>query len=315
MIGAVRRRLGRLRRATIALVVRWRAWWMQRVFLPLRGRRAARLRYAAVLDGQTLNLHAELPATAHGADRAEIVVSGRRRRHVTEARVYDDGQGRTLVDAAVLLGAGVGGADLTPGRWRLRLRVETGRRTRRIPLLLLGAPHSYEGTTRPMDASPVTGDRYRIGWTATGNARIRCTPARPAVEVVDVHIEHARIDVDVRLLGMADAAGWSEFVASGRRVRRDLAEVEPGVWRVEVPLADMVPRADRREHWDVVLCGAGRRPLRFARRLHDLSNPQRVFSMRKIVVAPQRDHLMTIEPRYTPTGNLRFTCSRVSTAA
>lgn len=317
MIGAVRRRLGRLRRATLARIVRWRAWWMQRVFLPLRGRRAARLRYAAVLDGQTLNLHAELPASGRGADHAEIVVTGRRRRHTTEARVYEDGRGGTLVDAAVLLGPGVGGADLTPGRYRLRLRlrVGAGRRTRRIPLLLLEAPHSYEGTTRPMEASPVTGDRYRIGWTATGNARIRCTPARPAVEVVDVHIEHARIDVDVRLLGMNDAERWSEFVASGRRVRRDLAEVEPGVWRVEVPLADMVPRAGRREHWDVVLCGGGRRPLRFARLLHDLSNPQRVFAMRKIVVAPQRDHLMMIEPRYTPAGNLRFTCSRVSSTA
>ncbi|MFE5938929.1 hypothetical protein ACFQ69_26655 [Streptomyces sp. NPDC056470] len=315
MIGAVRRRLGRLRRAVIALVVRWRAWWMQHAFLPLRGRGAARLRYAAVLDGQTLNLHAELPRAVRGAEHAEIVVSGRRRRHVTEARVYEDGQGRTLVDAAVLLGAGVGGAGLTPGRWRLRLRVESGRRSRRIPLLLLEAPHSYEGTTRPMEASPLTGDRYRIGWTATGSARIRCTPARPSVEVVDVHIEHARIDVDIRLLGMADARGWSEFVASGRRVRSDLADVEPGVWRVEVPLTDMVPRSDRREHWDVVLCGGSRRPLRFARRLHDLSDPQRVFTMRKIVVAPRRDQLMMIEPRYTPAGNLRFTCSRVSTAA
>ncbi|MEU3606022.1 hypothetical protein AB0E83_11295 [Streptomyces sp. NPDC035033] len=315
-MGSIRTRLGRARRAAVhRIAVPLRARLLRSVFLPLRGRRSARVLYAAVLDGQTMNLHAELPAAARAADGAELLLGRGRSPHRSPARVHTDRSGRVLVDAAVLLGAGTGGVPVRTGATRLRLSVRTGRRTRSYPLLLVEGPHTYRGTTRPMAASPISGDRYRIGRSLTGSARLRHAPARPGAEVVDVHIEHARIDVRLRLVGLPAEDPWCEFVASGRRIPCALTETEPGVWRAEAPLAGMYPLSGRREHWDVLLHSGERRPHRVARLLHDLSDPQRVLAMRPVVVAPRKDALMSVEPRYTPAGNLRFTCRRVEETA
>ncbi|MDX2847511.1 hypothetical protein [Actinacidiphila glaucinigra] len=310
----LRRRAATVRKKLYRRATVLRTALMLRFFLPLRARRTARLRYAAVLDGQTVNLHAELPGSVTRVGDAEIELRRGRESHRTPARVYEGAGGRLLMDAAVLLGDEVGGVPVTPGRWKLRLHVRSGGSTRRVPLLLLEPPTPYDGPTRPMEVSPITGHRYRVGRTATGTVRVVCGAARAAVEVVNVHIEHAGIRVDFRVLGMRPDAPWAEFVASGRRVPRPLAVVEPGVWRVAVPLADMKPLGRRAEHWDVLMCSAEHRPVRVARRLHDVRNPGRVFAMRKIVVAPAPGHLMTIEPRYTPAGNLRFTCSSMAAA-
>ncbi|WP_282695714.1 hypothetical protein [Streptomyces sp. CC208A] len=315
-MGSVRGRLGRVRRAAVRRIAApLRARLMRGVFLPLRGRRSATVLYAAVLDGQTMNLHAELPAPVGAADDAELLLGRGRSPHRSPARVHTDRSGRVLVDAAVLLGAETGGVPVRTGVTRLRLRVRTGRRTRNYPLLLVDAPHTYRGTTRPMKASPISGDRYRVGRSLTGSARLRHAPPRPGAEVVDVHIEHARIDVRLRLVGLPAEDPWCEFVASGRRVPRPLTETEPGVWQTEVPLAEMYPLSGRREHWDVLLRSGERRPYRVARLLHDLSDPQRVLAMRTVLVAPRKDALMSVEPRYTPAGNLRFTCRRVEETA
>ncbi|NML51137.1 hypothetical protein HHL19_13745 [Streptomyces sp. R302] len=300
-----------LRRALAPL----RGRLLRGVFLPLRGKRSARLLYAAVLDGQTMNLQAELPASAQPVEDAVLLLGRGRTLHEYPARVHRDRSGRFLADTAVLLGAEAGGVPVPTGATRLRLRVSSGRARRSYPLLLVESPHTYQGTTRPMTASPISGDRYRFGRSLTGSALLRRLPAVPGVEVVDVHIQHARIDVSVRLVGLEAGEPWCEFVASGRRIPAGLAETEPGVWRAEVPLAEMYPVSDRREHWDVLLHTGERRPHRVARLLHDLSDPQRVLAMRQVVVAPQKDRLMSVEPRYTPAGNLRFTCRRVDETA
>ncbi|MER8035469.1 hypothetical protein [Streptomyces hydrogenans] len=315
-MGSIRRRLGRARRAA-RLRIAAPLWsrLLRGVFLPLRGRRSATVLYAAVLDGQTMNLHAELPAAARAADSAEVLIGRGRSPHRSPARVHTDRSGRVLVDAAVLLGAETGGVPVETGGTRLRLGVRTGRRTRTYPLLLVDAQHTYKGTTRPMTASPISGGRYRVGRSVTGSARLRHAPARPGAEVVDVHIEHARIDVRLRLVGMPAEDPWCEFVASGRRIPCELTEIEPGVWQTEVPLTEMYPVSHRREHWDVLLHTADRRPHRVARLLHDLTDPQRVLAMRSVVVAARKDTLMSVEPRYTPAGNLRFTCRRVEETA
>ncbi|MFD4372237.1 hypothetical protein [Streptomyces sp. NPDC058486] len=315
-MGSIRRRLGRARRAAVRRIAApLRTRLMRGVFLPLRGRRSARVLYAAVLDGQTMNLHVELPPAARAADSAELLLGSGRSPHRAPARVHTDRAGRVLVDAAVLLGTETGGVPVPTGATRLRLGVRTGRRSRSYPLLMVEAPHTYRGTTRPMGASPISGDRYRVGRTLTGSARLRRAPARPGAEVVDVHIEHARIDVRLRLVGLPAEDPWCEFVASGRRIRCALTETEPGLWQAEAPLAGMYPRSGRREHWDVLVHSGERSPYRVARLLHDLSDPQRVLAMRAVVVAARKDSLMAVEPRYTPAGNLRFTCRRVEETA
>ncbi len=150
-----------------------------------------------------------------------------------------------------------------------------------------------------MKYAPLTADRYRLGRTLRGDARLVCVEAEPAAEVVNVYIEHARIEVDLRVVGTDAGLPWAELVAAGRRVECPLAEVEPGVWRLRAPLAEMLPSTDRAEHWNVMVHTDGHPPLRLARRLHDVRTPERVFAMRKILVSPARGALMTIQPRYT----------------
>ncbi|WP_395573556.1 hypothetical protein [Streptomyces sp. BK79] len=307
--GAARRRRGPRARAAAL-----RNRLMLRVFLPLRKGRTARLHYAAILDGQTVNLHAELPPSAGLPERAEIVLGRGRDRFTTEARVYEGPAGQALVDAVVLLGEDVGGAPVGTGRRRLRLRLGTGRRSRTLSLLLLRPPVPYEGPTKPMAASPVTGERHRIGRSFRGSARVISTGARPSVEVTKVHLTHAGVTVDVRLLGVRAEEPWAEFVASGRRIEQPVTALAADAYRVEVPLDRMPPRGSRPDHWDIVLCDRAGRSLRLGRRLHDVRNPLRVFAMRSLAITPPGRPPMIVQPRYTPAGNLRVTCTSMPEA-
>lgn len=294
-----------------------RNWLMLGFFVPLRGKRTARLHYAAILDGQTVNLHAELPPSAGLPDRAEIVLRRGRRRHLAAAHVYEGPAGESLVDAAVLLGADVGGAPVGTGRWRLQLRLFSGRRSRTLSLLLLQPPVPYEGPTKPMAASPVTGERHRLGRSVRGSARVVSTAARPAVEVAKVHLTHAGVTVDFRVLGIDVEEPWAEFVASGRRIEQPVSDIATGdsrALRVEVPLEQMTPRGARPEHWDLVLRDRSGRSMRLGRRLHDVRNPLRVFAMRSLAITPQGRPPLIVQPRYTPAGNFRVTCTRMPEA-
>ncbi|MEU6882278.1 hypothetical protein [Streptomyces sp. NPDC046712] len=310
----LRGRAAALRQRLYARAVDWRSRLMLHVFLPLRAQRTARLHYAAVLDGQTVNFHAELPRSAGLPDRADIVLRRGRVRHRTEARVYRGSADTVLMDAAVLLGAELGGAPVADGRWKVRLRLRQGRRSRTLPLLLVEPPVPYDGPTKPMQASPVTGARYRVGRSVTGNVRIVAAAARPGAEVVKVHIAHSGIEVDFRLLGTEVTDPWAEFTASGRRLRQDVRPAGPDTWRVTVPLDEMTPRKARPEHWDVAVCSQTTRRMRLGRRLHDVRNPLRVFAMRSIAVTPRGQAPMIVQPRYTPAGNLRVTCTRMPEA-
>ncbi len=71
-----------------------------------------------MLDGQTVNLHAELPATMRDVREAEILLGRRSRTFQVPARIHTDRDGRLLMSAAVLLGAAVGGASVTPDAGR-----------------------------------------------------------------------------------------------------------------------------------------------------------------------------------------------------
>lgn len=109
---------------------------MQRIFLPMRSPRAARLLYAAVLDGQTVNLHAQLPRSIALPEHATLVLQRGRRRCEGPARVYEERDGRLLMDAAILLGSEAGGLPVDDGRWKVVLSTRSGRRSNRIPFFL-----------------------------------------------------------------------------------------------------------------------------------------------------------------------------------
>ncbi|MEU6244543.1 hypothetical protein [Streptomyces sp. NPDC047024] len=287
---------------------------MMRLFVPSRSRRSAVLRYAGILDGQTVNLHAQLPRSRRLPDHAEVVLRRGRQRHPVEARLHQGPQGETLVDVAALLGAELGGVPVATGSWRLKLRVRTGRRTRTLSFLLLEPPVPYAGPTKPMTASPVTGDRHRLGRSFRGSVRVISRAARPGAEVAKVHLEHSGLTVDFRVLGVRAEDPWAEFEATGRKVEQPLTALGPDLFRLVVPLGDMPPRGKRPEHWDVRLRDRAGRSLRLGRRLHDVRNPLRVFAMRRLAVTPPGHTTMIVQPRYTPAGNFRVTCTRMPEA-
>ncbi|WP_079159333.1 hypothetical protein [Streptomyces griseus] len=309
-----RRHLAAVRRRLAARVFPLRAWLMRRLFVPLRSRSAARLVYAAVLDGQTVNLHAVLPEAARLPEEAELLIRRGRRRYGSPARVYEDREGRLLMDAAVLLGAEAGGVPVDDGRWKVVLTTRTGRKQSRFPLLLLEPPKPYGGPTMPMSVSPVSGRRYRLGRTLTGHLRVVSSRARPSAEVVKVKLFHTGLTVDFRVLGTEAVEPWTEFIASGRRIQQPVTEVGDGMWRTVVPLEQMTPERRATEHWDVTFCASGIRSMRLGRRLHDVRNPLRVFAMTQASVAPKGRNPLLVHPRYTPAGNFRVTCSRMPEA-
>ncbi|MFB6619510.1 hypothetical protein ACIGFK_26340 [Streptomyces sp. NPDC085524] len=311
------KRLLRSRESFVAALaprlVALRSWLMVHVFLPRRVRRAAVLQYAQVLDGHTMNLHAELPDSAPLGESAELELKHGRRSFRTTVRLYEDREDRLLMDAAVLLGAGPGGLPVTSGRWKTTLLIQDGRKTRKYKLVLVEPPVPYEGPTKPMHASPVDGLRHRLGRTVAGSLTVVTSNPKPLAEVVRVDLSHSSMVVDFRLLGTRLEEPWAEFTASRRRLQRPLEPLPGGAWRVVVPLEEMPP-ARATDHWDVSVASKGSRALRIGRQLHDVRNPMRVFSINKAVVAPRGLPPMIVHPRYTPAGNLRVTCSRMPEA-
>jgi hypothetical protein len=296
----------RIRRPAAAL----RTLLLVRVFLPRRTK-AGRLHYAAVLDGQTVNLHAELPGTLSFPGEAEIELVQGRTRYTAPARIYQDADGRLLCDVAVLLGEGAGGLPVGDGESKVRLHLRSGSRSRRIPLVLTELPEPYDGPTKPYSVSPVTGQRHRLGRSATGNLRIVTTTVRAMAEVVRIDLFHTGLAVEFRVLGAPPANPRVDFVARGRRLTAPV-EYEPnGVWRVAVPLDQMSPGNREQLHWDVMVHGDSGPVLRVGRRLHDVRNPQRVFTIASTTVAPGGGEPMIVHPRYTPAGNFRVTCRRM----
>ncbi|MFE6761687.1 hypothetical protein [Streptomyces sp. NPDC057689] len=305
-----RRPLRALRRRA----ARVRSVLLRRYFLPRRQGRAAVLRYAAVLDGQTVNLHARMPHWVRPDENARIELRRRGRRHTTGAKVYTDHDGGVAMDAAILLGQDVSGLPLTPGRWKIRLRLSHGLRRRALPLLLVDLPVPYGGPTRPMEASAATGDRYRLGRGVTGSAQVTFSRPQPSAEVVRVHVTHSQVDVTFRVVGGEPEAPSVEFVASGRRLEASAERHGEGLWQVSAPLHLMAPLRDRAEQWDLVLSTDNLRTMRLGRRLHDVRNPGRVFAYRQTAVTPVGRHPMLVLPRYTPAGNFRIQCSPMTEA-
>ncbi|PZT77323.1 MULTISPECIES: hypothetical protein [unclassified Streptomyces] len=305
-----RRPMRALRRRT----ARVRSVLLRRYFLPRRQGRAAVLRYAAVLDGQTVNLHARMPHWVRPDEGARIELKRRGRRHTAAAKVYSDHDGGVAMDAAILLGQEVNGLPLTPGRWKIRLRLSRGLRRRSLPLLLVDPPVPYGGPTRPMEASAATGGRYRLGRSVTGNALVTFSRPQPSTEVVRVHVTHSQVDVTFRVVGAEPKAPSVEFAASGRRLEAVAEPSGDGLWQVTVPLDLMVPTRDRAEQWDLILISDNLRDMRLGRRLHDVRNPGRVFAYRQTAVTPMGLHPLLVLPRYTPAGNFRIQCSPMTEA-
>jgi hypothetical protein len=264
--------------------------------------------YAAVLDGHTLNLCVLLPAETPG-DAAEVTFRQGRRRLHAPARIRRTADGRLQAEAAVLLGAGLGGLPVDAGRWKAGLLLGG---SRRLPLVLPEPTGPQHGLTRQQAGSVMTGLRHRIGRTTFGTLRLHVSPLRPSAEVVQVHLDLSGVQVDFRVVGDTAAEGEVEFVARGRTLRIRPQRLGDRLLRVAAPLTAMTPARRRPEHWDVVFCAADGRRLRLGHRLHDLHDPARVRTQARTAVAAPGAAPLVVEPRYTPAANFRITCSRMT---
>ncbi|GAU70543.1 putative hypothetical protein [Streptomyces sp. NBRC 110611] len=322
----VRKVGSKVRRRVITVSASGRDTLVDSVFMPAAHGSAARVRYAGVLDGHTLNLHAVLPdGAADTAVPASLVFVNGEQRVRAEARLHRDGGGRLCASATVLLGADIGGLPVTAGRWRLALELAASPATTRLRLLGDGSP-AFAGPTRARTTCPRTGRRHRLGISPSGQLRLTVAPPRPRAEVL--RIEHSFTGASVLFAtygptgqGPGDSGPEPvvELVEQERRlVRRHAAEPLPGddgAWRVTVPLATMLDTSAR-QVWSFRLPRpSGGRPLDIGLREHDLRAPRRVLTPPRFTVRAADGTFVVVKPQYTRRGTLQLVCTPRETSA
>ncbi|GHF33219.1 hypothetical protein [Streptomyces morookaense] len=288
------------------------------VLMPAAHGSAARVRYAAVLDGHTLNLHAELPAGTPEDAPARLVLAQGATELRADARTHRDDAGRPCVSATVLLGDTIGGLPLGTGRWTLALELDAAPAPVRLRLLGDGAP-GFSGPTRALAVCPHTGRRHHMGITASGQLRLTVAPAVSRAEVLRIERSFTGAGLLFAVHGpAADATRGARPVVEvveqqRRRVLRRTAEPLPGddsAWRVSVPLADMTGTSGR-QVWTFRLPVRNRRgrALDLGRRDHDLRTPRKVLTPAAFTVRAADGTFVQVKPQYTRRGALQLVCT------
>ncbi|MDT0452033.1 hypothetical protein [Streptomyces hesseae] len=307
--------------------------YVDSVLMPASQGSAARVQYAAVLDGHTLNLHATLPAGTlpegdTGTTAHVVLVSGTTRLRA-EAVLGREENGEISVTATTLLGDTLGGVPVTPGRWHLSLELEParheGRAALRLRLLGDGAP-LYTGPTRALATCAVTGRRHRLGITPAGQLRLTVAPARARAEVLRVERSFSGVGVLFAIYGSGTA------IADGERPVVEVAELDrkhaldrrpaeplPGdatAWRLTVPLAKLIDTSRKQTLTLRLPRGArGTKPLEIGRHEHDLRSPRQVVTPPKFTVRAADSTFVQVKPQYTRRGALQLVCTPRTPAA
>ncbi|MEU4213123.1 hypothetical protein AB0F13_24560 [Streptomyces sp. NPDC026206] len=294
------------------------------VLMPAAHGSAARVQYAAVLDGHTLNLHAALPAGTEAAEdpaaRAHLLLVNGDTRLRAEARLQRDEAGRMTVAATVLLGEEIGGLPVTTGRWTLGLELRDDDPAP-VRLRLLGdGPPDYAGPTRPLATCPRTGRRHRLGLTTAGQLRLTVAPAQARAEILRIDRSFTGAGLLFAVYGQAvtgDGAGQPvvELVDQQRRqVLRQAVEPLPGddtAWRVTLPLARLLATTSGRQTWSFRLVpgSRGAKPLDLGRHDHDLTAPRKVLTPPAFTVRAENGTFVQVKPQYTRRGALQLVCT------
>ncbi|HWH01403.1 MAG TPA: hypothetical protein VNV66_19305 [Pilimelia sp.] len=275
---------------------------------------AALVRFAGVLDGQTLNLDLRIPQLPAGSvQAAEIhVVQGDVRR-TGPARVHPADGGATAVTAAVLLKDSPAASPVTrPRRWRLECVLQTASGERhRLPLRHAPAPRWAGGPTVAAPRAPITGERYvpEVAWS--GRTVLRVSPPPPLAEVDRLLLSWTTALVEIRMVGVAPARSMAvEFQGrDGGVVTVTPESCEGDTLRVRLPVAGLAAHAGsgRESTFDVWLVNGSRR-FRVGRRLHDLTNPKQVLRIAPAIVWVDEGAALRVRPYYTSAGNLALAC-------
>ncbi|RZU54448.1 hypothetical protein EV385_6399 [Krasilnikovia cinnamomea] len=314
--GVMRKIAARARRSAGALPTAWQA---ARALLPTRPlRNTADVRYAAVLDGRTLNLDIALPAgTATPPRDAAIVFTGRRHRHTAPARIRTVEDGVVRLSATVLLGEDGVGVH-TEGQWQLSC-VITDAAGRRSTHPLIGAPEPRwpsDGPTMLAPLCPRTGRRYEVMTLPDGRTGLTVRRSGRLAEVVDIRAGWTGNALEIRTTGFRygrapelrftlrddGATHTVTTTLDGDRIFADLP-----VQR----LAETVTTQERL--WDLHLIADGR-TVRLNSVLTDLTRPKTVLRPPTSIVSVGSGVAVRVRPYFTPRGHLVLACLRLASA-
>ncbi|MET8151565.1 hypothetical protein ACIBSW_24545 [Actinoplanes sp. NPDC049668] len=271
---------------------------------------AATARFAAVLDGRTLNVEFPVPGRAADVRSAELrVVRGRTVRCVP-VRVRRDSDDSCSLSATVLLTDGPGGLDLRPGSpWLLEAVVHSSAGTTSYAVLAGEPGTTAAGPTLAAPPDAVTGRRYQVGGTRSGRLCLAVNGPAPTAEVAAIDVGWLGARVRVRLLGCEGPVTAVEFVARTGEGRVHAAAVATGdgaQW--DVPAHELALMGGAKETFFDVYLRAGTRRLRPGRYLHDVVNPKPVLVPPAGIVWVAPGLSVSVRPYYTPAGNLTVAC-------
>lgn len=276
-------------------------------------RDVADVRYAGVLDGQTLNLDIEVPyAGAQAPHRVEITFARRGERHTVPAELTAVDPGQLRISAAILLGGR--GVPVAPGqRWRLGCLLHTeGDAGKPRSFALRGAPTPQWPVDGPTNVGPRcarTGVLYRPDTGPGGLTVLRVLPPPPLAEVVEVRVGWTSAELEIRTVGfVCDAPPTVRFSArTDLRTHAVTATVDSDRIRCALPIDLLASTVGQDETvWDVQL-STGRRRLKVGRTLHDLANPKAVLRPTAAVSAGAAGPVR-VRPYFTPGGRLAVAC-------
>lgn len=273
--------------------------------------RAATATYFGVPDGHTLNLQVLLPPDDTPAS-AELILRRARTEHRVAAVLRAGADGTWHAEATALLGTRPGAIPLGRGGWRLWLELTTASGERhRLPVRQAPAEQTRTGPTVAAPLCPDTGTRFRPVASTLGACRIVVTPGRPSAEVVRLAVDPGRAEISGRFVGAVDATG---AVAEFRRVgdgalRARAMAVSGDLFRIELPLAALVPAPGAEDIWEIGVRLAGGRRLLVGRFLHDLQHIRRTLRPYEKPMLVPGGALFHLRLQYTLAGRLNLICT------
>nr|BFE72173.1 hypothetical protein GCM10020092_054740 [Actinoplanes digitatis] len=222
---------------------------------------AVTARYAAVLDGRTLNVEFPVPGRAADVSSAALrVVRGSTVRSVP-ARVRSGTDGACSLAATVLLAEGPDGLDLRPGSpWLLEAVVHTAAGTTSYAVLTGEQDTPEAGPTLAAPPDAVTGRRYQVRTTRSGRLCLAVLAPEPTAEVAVIDVDWLGAGLRVRLLGCDGPVSAVEFTArTGEgRVRAAAVATRDGA-KCDLPLRDLARTGGAKETFFDVHLRAGKR--------------------------------------------------------
>ena len=289
---------------------------LRRVTLAISGDAVADARFAAVLDGRTLNIDVPVPRLRHDEVlSAELrAVHGADRRAIP-ARVRPEPDGTVSIEATALLDDNPGGLALRPGRlWLLELAVRMRAGGEQILKVLGGRQQAgTRGLTVASPPHPDTGFRYRVRLRASGRLALGVTPpAAPAAEVSRVELDWLRAALEIRLVGrpLAGPATVEIVKRSGTaRVTASVEQIGADRVRCDLPLTELAAfgGGSGPVYLHVFLRSGGQR-LRVGRVLHDLTDAEQILKPTPAIVWAAPGRCVRVEVRFSTAGAMSLAC-------